>query len=406
MNPARISITCLAVFVLLARVTVAADGTSRGEVIVTAEARTLHASCLLFDGHNDLPWQFRERDMPSFDELDLAQPQPEMHTDILRLRRGGMGAQFWSVYVPSSTAGDGKSLLMTLEQIDLVHAMIRHYPETFELALGAADVKRIHASGRIASLIGIEGGHSIENSLNVLRQLYRRGARYMTLTHSTNLDWADSATDDARHDGLTSFGEEVVREMNRLGMLVDLSHVSPATMKHVLRITRAPVIFSHSSARAIADHPRNVPDDVLKMTAANGGVVLVNFYPSFIVPASARRSNERAQYKKKLAADIADEHQRTQALRRWESNHPIDTGSIHDVVDHIDHIVRVAGIDHVGLGSDYDGIDAVPDQLEDVSTYPRITQELLNRGYTAGQIRQILGLNCLRVLQTAEALSR
>ncbi len=394
----------IALFVLLAPVAMAADRTSRGEVIVTDEARKLHATCLLFDGHNDLPWQFRERDMPSFDELDLAKPQPEMHTDILRMRQGGLGAQFWSVYVPTSTAIDGKSLLITLEQIDLVHAMIQRYPETFELALSADDVKRIHGAGRIASLIGVEGGHSIENSLNVLRQLYRRGARYMTLTHSTNLDWADSATDDARHGGLTSFGEEVVKEMNRLGMLVDLSHVSPATMKHALRITRAPVIFSHSSARAIADHPRNVPDNVLRMTAANGGVVMVNFYPSFIVPASARRSNERTKYKKQLADDVADEDQRKRALTRWESNHPIDRGSIHDVVDHIDHIVQVAGIEHVGLGSDYDGIDAVPDQLEDVSTYPRITQELLNRGYTDVQIRQILGLNLLRVLRAAEEL--
>ncbi len=404
-------ITGLAFFLLLAPLAAKAADLSprvevRGEVVVTEEARKLHASSLLFDGHNDLPWQYRERGMPSFDELDISQPQPELHTDILRLRQGGLGAQFWSVYVPDSTRRDGNSLLMTLEQIDLVRAMIKRYPDTFELALTAADVKRIHAAGRIASLIGVEGGYAIENSLNVLRQLYQRGARYMTLTHSANLDWADSATDDARHGGLTPFGEEVVREMNRLGMLVDISHVSPETMTDALRVSRAPIIFSHSSARAIADHPRNVPDDVLRMTAANGGVVMVNFYPSFIVPASAKRSTERTKYKQQLEIEIADADARKQALTRWENSHPLDTGSIHDVVDHIDHIVQVAGIDHVGLGSDYDGIDAVPKQLEDVSTYPRITQELLNRGYPAGHIRQILGLNCLRVLQRAEELAQ
>ncbi len=389
---------------ILSRWTSAVEPTAsndRGRVVLTEAAKKFHASCLVFDGHNDLPWQFRERDMPSFDQLDISKPQPELHTDIPRLRLGGVSAQFWSVYVPVSTSQDGKALLTTLEQIDLVHRMIARYPETLELALNADDVERIHGEGRIASLIGMEGGHSIENSLNTLRQLYRRGARYMTLTHSANLDWADSATDDESVGGLSPFGEEVVREMNRLGMLVDISHVSPATMKDAIRISKAPVIFSHSSARSVADHPRNVPDDVLKLTSSNGGVVMVNFYSSFVVPSSARRSVERLAYQKRLANEVADETERKTRLTRWESTRPVDAGDIHSVVDHIDHIVNVAGIDHVGLGSDFDGIDIVPKQLEDVSCYPYITQELLNRGYSHDAIRKILGANCLRVLREA-----
>jgi membrane dipeptidase len=378
---------------------------NRGPVVLTEAAKKLHASCLVFDGHNDLPWQYRARDMPSFDLLDITKPQPELHTDIPRIRTGGLGAQFWSVFVPFSTSQEGKSLLMTLEQIDLVHRMIDRYPDTFELALTADDVERIHRAGKVASLIGMEGGHSIENSINALRQLYQRGARYMTLTHSSNLDWADSATDGKNVGGLTAFGEEVVHEMNRLGMLVDISHVSPDTMKHALRITKAPVIFSHSSARAIADHPRNVPDDVLRLTAENGGVVMVNFYPSFVVPSSARRSVERMVLQKRLEAETTDEHARKKQLTDWENSHPRDRGSIHDVIDHIDHIVKIAGVDHVGLGSDYDGIDAVPRQLEDVGTYPLITQELLNRGYSPEDIRRILGLNCLRVLRMAQQVA-
>ena len=385
--------------------TSALEPTRRKPVVLTDAARELHASCLVFDGHNDLPWQYRERDMPSFEQLDISQPQPDLHTDIPRLRIGGLNAQFWSVYVPFSTSQDGMSLQTTLEQIDLVHRMIRRYAGTFELALSADDVERIHRSGKIASLIGMEGGHSIENSLNTLRQLYRRGARYMTLTHSSNLEWADSATDDAKLGGLSAFGEAVVQEMNRLGMIVDISHVSPATMKHALRISRAPVMFSHSSARSIADHPRNVPDDVLKLTAKNGGVVMVNFYSSFVVPASARRSVERSAFKKELSKTIHDPQELDRQMKRWEGRHPIELGDIHTVVDHIDHIVKVAGVEHVGLGSDYDGIDAVPRQLEDVSCYPLITQELLNRGYSADDIRKILGLNCLRVLRMTEKVA-
>jgi membrane dipeptidase len=253
----------------------------------------------------------------------------------------------------------------------------------------------------------VEGGHSIENSLAVLRQLYDRGARYMTLTHSDTLAWADSATDDPRHGGLNSFGEEVVREMNRLGMLVDLSHVSVETMEDALRISRAPVIFSHSSARAIADHPRNVPDHVLRRVAQNGGVAMVNFYSGFVHPESARRMLDMFAVGRKVRAMHPDDEEAyDRAMARWRAENPIEPGTVHDVVDHIDHMVRVAGVDHVGLGGDYDGVTLLPRQLEDVSCYPYITQELLHRGYTAEDIHKILGGNALRVLRKAEHVAR
>ncbi len=371
--------------------------------MVSDQARAVHGGAMLIDGHNDLPWKLRERGTLSFEKLDIAQPQPELHTDIPRLRQGGVKAQFWSVFVPASTRHDGRALATTLEQIALVKAMMVRYPDVFELAGTVDDVERISKSGKIASLIGVEGGHSIENSLAVLRQLYAEGARYMTLTHSDTLDWADSATDEERHGGLTPFGEEVVREMNRLGMLVDLSHVSVPTMKHALRISRAPVIFSHSSARALADHPRNVPDDVLKLTAANGGVVMVNFYPGFIVASAAERGKRAIGVRRELEKKFGRDNEKIRAeMRRWALENPIDAGSVHLVLDHIDHIVRVAGVDHVGLGSDFDGIEAVPRQLEDVSTYPKITQGLLDRGYSEADIRKILGGNVLRAMRGAE----
>ncbi len=377
-----------------------------GKIIVSERARRLHDSAMLIDGHNDLPWAIRELGTPGFDTLNIAEPQAKLHTDIPRLRAGGMKAQFWSVYVPSSTRQDGKALATTLEQIALVKAMIARYPETFELALTVDDIERIAAQGKIASLIGVEGGHSIENSLAVLRQLYTEGARYMTLTHSDTLDWADSATDDEKHGGLTPFGEEVVREMNRLGMLVDISHVSAPTMKHALRVSAAPVIFSHSSARAIADHPRNVPDDVLKLMAANGGVVMVNFYPGFVVPSAAERSKLALPILRELKAKYGSDSKQIRAeMRRWAIKNPIDPGSVHIVLDHIDHIAKTAGIDHVGLGSDFDGIETVPAQLEDVSTYPVITQGLLDRGYSDDDVRKILGGNLLRAMRAAEQVS-
>jgi len=377
----------------------------RSPVVLTDEARQIHQAALLIDGHNDLPWELRSQGWANFERFDIAQPQESFHTDIPRLRQGGMGAQFWSVYVPASTSYRGTALTTTLEQIEMVHTMIDRYPETFELALTVDDIKRIHAAGKIASLIGVEGGHSIENSLNVLNQLYRLGARYMTLTHSDTLDWADSATDDEKHGGLTPFGEDVVREMNRLGMLVDLSHVSPETMKDALRVSQAPVIFSHSSARAIADHPRNVPDEVLPLVAENGGVVMVNFYSGFIVPENAERSVRWFALYKELNEKYEDQSIIRSELSKWEKRHPLKQGSIHDLIDHIDHLVKVAGIDHVGIGSDYDGVSVLPSQLEDVSTYPYITQALLDRGYNTEQIHKILGMNLLRAMETAERVA-
>jgi membrane dipeptidase len=327
-------------------------------------------------------------------------------TDIPRLRAGGVGAQFWSVYVPSSTRKDHSAVKKTLEQIDVVHRMIRRYPDTFELAVSVDDILRAHKDGKIASLIGIEGGHSIDDSLGVLRMMYALGVRYMTLTHSESLDWADSATDEPKAHGLSPFGEQVVAEMNRLGMFVDISHVSTETMKHVLRVARAPVIASHSSARALADHPRNVPDDVLKLVAQNGGVVMVNFYPGFIVPEGARAMRDMFQVGRKLRAQYPNDADFQAALSAWRKEHPTPRGSVHTVVDHIEHIIQVAGIDHVGLGSDFDGIPTVPDQLEDVSKYPVITQELLNRGYTKEQIIKVLGGNLLRAFRKIEEVAR
>ena len=284
--------------------------------------------------------------------------------------------------------------------------MVKRYPDVFEFAKTADDVVRIQKAGKIASLIGVEGGHSIENSLDKLRRLRELGVGYMTLTHSDTLAWADSATDEAKHGGLTDFGEEVVLEMNRLGMLVDLSHVSPDTMRDALRVSKAPIIFSHSSARAVADHPRNVPDDILKLTAENGGVVMVNFYSGFIHPESAKRRANMFAVSRDLRKQFPDEKDYQAARKRWAAANPIESGDVFDVADHIEHIIKVAGIDHVGLGSDFDGIDKAPQQLEDVSKYPVITQVLLDRGYSASQIHQLMSGNVLRVMRRAEVVAK
>jgi membrane dipeptidase len=384
--------------------TTVAAAADRPPVVVSDAARKIHSEGFVFDGHNDLPWMVRTEAGSSFDQADLKKSLgPKFHTDIARLRAGNVGAQFWSVYIPASASKEGKALLQTMEQIQLVHTMVRRYPETFELARTADDVIRIQKSGKIASLIGVEGGHSIEDSIENLRRLHRLGAGYMTLTHSDTLAWADAATDDPQHDGLTPFGEEVVREMNALGMLVDLSHVSDETMKDAIRISTAPVIFSHSSARTIAGHPRNVPDDVLQLMKQNGGVVMINFYPGFIHPESARRRARMFHVSRELRAKFPVDAEYKKAIKDWEQANPIEPGSIFDVCDHIDHVRKIAGVDHIGLGSDFDGIPIVPHQLEDVSTYPVITQELLNRGYTAGEIHQIMSGNLLRVMRSAES---
>jgi membrane dipeptidase len=368
-------------------------------------ARALHRQVPLIDGHNDYPWAVRENVQRDLDRLDITRPQPSIHTDIARLKTGGVGGQFWSVYTPSDYAGQ-KAVTATLEQIDIVHRMMRKYPQTFELALTAADVERIFKSGRIASMIGMEGGHSIDNSLAALRMFHRLGARYMTLTHSKNTDWADSATDTPRHGGLTSFGEQVVREMNWLGMLVDLSHVAPDTMKDAIGVSDAPVIFSHSSARALNDVPRNVPDDVLQLLSNNGGVVMVTFVPGFLSPKVAAWNNlQTAETNRLLQQYPNDEAARKQGLDAWTKANPAPRATVADAADHIDHIRKVAGIDHIGLGGDFDGITSVPEGLEDVSTYPALTAELLRRGYKEDDIRKILGLNILRVMKEAEKVS-
>lgn len=405
-KPSRVSLLTLCLALVATATLKAQQNEKHAPIVVSEQARQIQAEAILIDGHNDLPWKIRERGSPAFDKLDISKPQAGLHTDIPRLRAGGVKAQFWSVYVPSSTRHTGRALADTLEQIELVKAMIAHYPQAFEFAGTVADIRRIVAAGKIASLIGVEGGHSIENSLGVLRQLYVEGARYMTLTHSDTLDWADSATDEQRHGGLTPFGEEVVHEMNRLGMLVDISHVSIGTMKQALAVSQAPVIFSHSSARAIANHPRNVPDDVLRLVPQNGGVVMVNFYPGFVVPSSAERLNSAIpQFREFRKQHAGDAEAIRKEMRRWSIENPLEHGDIHIVLDHIDHIVEVAGIDNVGLGSDFDGIEIVPRQLEDVSAYPRITQGLLDRGYSTEEIKKILGENLLRAMEKAEKVS-
>ena len=373
--------------------------------VLSTRAQALHKQVPLIDGHNDYPWALRENAERDLDKLDIAKPQPSIMTDIGRLRAGGVGGQFWSVYVPSETQGQ-TAVTATLEQIDIVHRMMRKYPETFELALTADDVERIFKKGKIASLIGMEGGHSIDNSLGALRMFHRLGARYMTLTHSRNIPWADSATDTPVLGGLSPFGEQVVREMNWLGMLVDLSHVSPDTMADAIRVSQAPVVFSHSSARAINDVPRNVPDNVLQMLPKNAGVVMVTFVPGFLSPKVTAwgklQTAEENRLKQQFPTDAAAVKN---GLAEWTKSNPAPRATVADVADHIDHIRKVAGIDHIGLGGDFDGITSVPEGLEDVSKYPALTAELLRRGYKDDDVKKILGLNILRVMRGAEKVS-
>jgi len=364
----------------------------------TTAARDLLRRFPLIDGHNDLPWALRDRAAP----VDLAEPVAGTHTDLPRLAAGGVGAQFWSVFVPASIPGDA-AVTAVLEQIDLARRMVAAYPQALELALTAADVERIFAAGRVASLLGAEGGHCIASSLGVLRMLYDLGVRYMTLTHNLNVGWADSATDTPAAGGLTDFGRDVVREMQRLGMLVDLSHVSPDTMRDALDVAAAPVIFSHSSARAVCDSPRNVPDEVLERLRTNGGVCMVTFVPAFV---SQECADWFAGLKEFTASKGLDPRSFTDigsVEPEWTAAHPAPRATLSQVADHVEHVRRVAGVEHVGLGGDFDGTPDVTVGLEDVSTYPALFAELRARGWTEPDCAALAGGNLLRALRAAES---
>jgi membrane dipeptidase len=383
----------------------AASAQSRDRAL--ERARKLLRSTPLIDGHNDLPWTIREaagapRDVAAY---DLRTRTPG-HTDLARLKEGQVAAQFWSIYIPGEIKDSGYAKVQ-LEQFDIARRVVARYPDRLSLALTADDIERSFKRGRIASLLGMEGGHAIENSLGALRSFYDLGARYMTLTHNVTLDWADAAMDTTRHNGLTEFGREVVREMNRLGMLVDLSHVSPATMSDVLDATEAPVIFSHSSARVLTDHKRNVPDSILARLAKNGGVVMVTFVPAFVSPeVAAWEAKFREVEGDRLKAGASDTAEVRRLTREYESNNPRPKATLEQVADHIEHVRKAAGIDHVGIGSDFDGIDTVPEGLEDVSTFPQLFAELIRRGWSDTDLRKLAGQNLLRAFRATEATAK
>lgn len=401
----RVALACavsLSVIALAAR-----ELAAQGSDPHLARAKRVLATTPLIDGHNDLPWRIRKDTIArgNVDAYDLRARTPG-HTDFDRLGKGMVGAQFWSVYTPGDWRDSGYAKVQ-LQQIDIARRVIAKYPDKLELALGTADIRRIFRRKKIASLLGLEGGHAIENSLGLLRDYYDLGVRYMTLTHNVTLDWADAAMDSARHVGFTTFGDSVVREMNRLGMLVDISHVSPGTMGSVLNVSRAPVIFSHSAARALVDVPRNVPDSILRRMPANGGLVMIPFVTGFV-------SAEVAAYDRALAAAMLEEGKRvgadTAALRRagdeWKATHPKPRARLSEVADHIEYVRKVAGVNRVGIGGDFDGIDDVVVGLEDVSTYPNLFAELARRGWSDADLRKLAGENLLRVFREAERVSR
>ena len=370
-----------------------------------ARANALLARTLLVDGHNDLPWEIRTdsahpRDVAAYD----IRARVRGMTDIPRMRVGHLGGQFWSIYIPGEIKDSGYARVQ-LEQFDIARRMIAAYPDALEFVTTADGLERAWRRGRVGSLLGLEGGHAIENSLGALRIDYELGARYMTLTHNVTLDWADAALDTAAHGGLTRFGEEVVREMNRLGMLVDLSHVSPATMSDALNVTQAPVIFSHSAARALVDHPRNVPDSILARLPQNGGVVMVTFVPGFTSRAIHDSQESYQAQVAALQAGVTDSVRRREIVREFRRTHPSPKATIADIADHIDHVRRVAGVDHVGLGGDFDGIDDTPVGLEDVSTYPNLFAELIRRGWSDADLKKLAGQNVVRVLREAERVA-
>jgi membrane dipeptidase len=400
MHPARV----LAAVLVAAMGTAAVGAQPAPDTALLERAHRLMADTPLIDGHNDLPWAMREGTRYDFDAVDIRRAQPQLMTDILRLKAGRVGGQFWSVYVPASLQGDA-AVAATLEQVDAVYEMLRRYPDTFALVRTADELEQAFRAGKVASMMGMEGGHSIDSSLGTLRMFHRLGVGYLTLTHSANVPWADASTDTPAHDGLTRFGEEVVREMNRLGMLVDLSHVAPATMADAIRVSAAPIIFSHSSARAICDVPRNVPDDILRRMPANGGVVMVTFVPGFVSQEVAAYNRRAQAHLQGLRKELGNNDAAARAMAEWRTANPEPRATLAQVADHIDHIRKVAGIDHIGLGGDFDGITSVPVGLEDVSTYPALIAELLRRGYTDADVRKVLGGNVLRVMRQAERVA-
>ncbi|MET9609069.1 dipeptidase [Streptomyces sp. NPDC006512] len=369
-------------------------------------ARELLAAHPVVDGHNDLPWALREQVRYDLGRRDIAGDQSaHLHTDIPRLRAGGVGAQFWSVYVRSDYAGD-EAVSATLEQMDAVAQLIDRYPADLVRALTADDMEAARAEGRIASLMGAEGGHSINNSLATLRALHRLGVRYMTLTHNDTIDWADSATDEPRHGGLSDFGREVVREMNRVGMLVDLSHVAATTMRDALAVSAAPVIFSHSSARAVCDHPRNIPDDVLELLPANGGVAMATFVPKFVLQAAVDWTLAADENLRAHGFHHLDTTPAAMALHRaFEEERPRPVATAATVADHLDHMREVAGVDHIGIGGDYDGTAFTPSGLDDVAGYPNLIAELLSRGWSEPDLAKLTWSNAVRALRDAESVA-
>jgi membrane dipeptidase len=388
---------------LLLTVSMASAASAQSSDPALEHARKLLESTPLIDGHNDLPWEIREsktapRDVAAYDIRRTAPKQ----TDLPRMAEGRVGAQFWSIYIPGEIKDSGFARVQ-LEQFDIARRMIARYPDRLALALTANDIERDFKRGKIASLLGMEGGHAIENSLGALRSYYALGARYMTLTHNVTLDWADAALDTARHNGLTEFGREVVREMNRLGMLVDLSHVSPGVMSDALDVTEAPVIFSHSAARALTDHPRNVPDSILVRLKKNGGVVMVTFVPAFVSPEAAAWDAEAQRESNRLKATMSDTAERRRLEDEWKVAHPQPRATLKQVADHIEHVRDVAGVEHVGIGSDFDGIDTVPEGLEDSSKFPQLFAELIRRGWGDADLKKLAGGNLLRALHAVEA---
>jgi membrane dipeptidase len=371
-----------------------------------AHARRLLRESILIDGHNDLPWEIRTskaapRDVEAY---DLRKPTSG-DTDLVRLRAGGVGGQFWSVYIPGEDRAAGYAKVQ-LEQIDIARRVVARYPDALALTLTADEVEGAFRRGRIASLLGMEGGHALENSLGALRAYYDLGVRYLTLTHNVTLDWADAANDTARHGGLTRFGEEVVREMNRLGMLVDLSHTSPETMDDAIRVTEAPVIFSHSSARGVCDVPRNVPDAVLRRLPANGGVVMITFVAAFVSPEFAKASAPVWKEYERRTAGLGDAVERQRIYDELVKDFKPPLVTIGQLADHFDHVRNVAGVDHIGIGADYDGNTDWPAGLEDVSRYPRLFAELIRRGWSDADLKKVAGANILRALRGAEATAR